>query len=95
MGTKTVLRGGFGYFTDVFPGTIADTMLDNPPLTLEFQILGASFGGPTMPLEPSDASSYQSLASGANTTFQMHLTFKTGGSFHSMSLSTRTSPLRA
>jgi hypothetical protein len=84
LGTKTVLRGGFGYFTDVFPGTIADTMLDNPPLTLSFLIYGTTFGGPTtMPLEPSNPDSYQSLAAGANTTFQS--TFKTGGSYDSMS----------
>ncbi len=79
---KTVVRGGFGIFTDVFPGTIADTMLDNPPLTLEFQILGAAFGGPTMPLQPSATGSYQQLASGANTTFQNQ--FTTGGSADSM-----------
>ncbi|MGO9775235.1 MAG: carboxypeptidase regulatory-like domain-containing protein [Terracidiphilus sp.] len=82
---KTVLRGGFGIFTDVFPGTIADTMLDNPPLTLEFQILGASFGGPAMPLQPSAAGSYQLLASGANTTFQSG--FAAGGSSTSMTAS--------
>jgi hypothetical protein len=80
--SKTVLRGGFGIFTDVFPGTIADTMLDNPPLTLEFQILGAAFGGPTMPLQPTASGSYQQQAAGANTTFQSQ--FKTGGSANSM-----------
>jgi hypothetical protein len=81
--TKTVVRGGAGFFTDVFPGTIADTMLDNPPLNVEFQILGSSFGGPTMPLQPSVSGSYQSLAAGANATFQSG--FKSGGSFNSMS----------
>jgi hypothetical protein len=79
---KTVVRGGFGIFTDVFPGTIADTMLDNPPLTLEFQILGSAFGGPTMPLQPTATGSYQQQAAGANATFQSQ--FKTGGSSVSM-----------
>jgi len=79
---KTVVRGGFGIFTDVFPGTIADTMLDNPPLTLEFQILGATFGGVGMPLQPTASGSYQQLAAGANTTFQSG--FKSGGSAASM-----------
>ncbi|MGO9228014.1 MAG: carboxypeptidase regulatory-like domain-containing protein [Bryobacteraceae bacterium] len=79
---KTVVRGGFGIFTDVFPGTIADTMLDNPPLTLEFQILGSAFGGSTMPLQPTASGSYQQLAAGANTTFQSG--FKAGGSADSM-----------
>jgi hypothetical protein len=80
---KTVVRGGFGIFTDVFPGTIADTMLDNPPLTLSFQILGSAFGGPTMPLQTTATGSFQQQASGANATFQSQ--FKTGGSLVSMS----------
>lgn len=79
---RSVVRGGFGIFTDVFPGTIADTMLNNPPLTLQFQILGATFGGPTMPLDPGAGGSYQQLASGANTTFQSQ--FPNGGSSVSM-----------
>ncbi len=33
---KAVLRGGFGIFTDIFPGTIADSMLTNAPLNPEF-----------------------------------------------------------
>lgn len=60
---KTVLRGGFGMFTDVFPGTIADTMLDNPPLTRQFEIFSPA------PLNPSDPASYQALAAGADATF--------------------------
>jgi hypothetical protein len=80
---RTVIRGGFGMFTDIFPGTIADTMLDNPPLTLEFQILGSAFGGPYMPLQPTATGSYQQLAAGANTTFVSQ--FSSGGSFASMS----------
>jgi hypothetical protein len=80
--TKTVLRGGFGIFTDVFPGTIADTMLNNPPLTVQFQILGGLFGGPAMPLDPAAAGSYQNLASGANATFRSQ--FPAGGSAASM-----------
>jgi hypothetical protein len=31
-----VLRGGFGLFTDVFPATIADSLLNNAPLNPEF-----------------------------------------------------------
>ena len=80
--SKTVLRGGFGIFTDVFPGTIADSMLNNPPLTMLFQIGGAAFGGPMMPLNPTIGSSFQGQAAGANTTFQSQ--FKTGGSYNSM-----------
>jgi outer membrane receptor protein involved in Fe transport len=38
---NTVLRGGVGFFTDVFPGTIADTELSNPPLDPAFTIFFA------------------------------------------------------
>ncbi|HEV2133706.1 MAG TPA: carboxypeptidase regulatory-like domain-containing protein [Terracidiphilus sp.] len=75
---RTVVRGGAGIFTDVFPGTIADTMLTNPPLTTSFVIAATG-----MPLNPSDPASVQSQAKGANVTFQSQ--FHTGGSFDSMS----------
>lgn len=75
---RTVLRGGGGVFTDVFPGTIADSMLTNPPLTTSFLIVAAT----GMPLQPGNPSSFQSQASGANTTFQTQ--FKAGGSAKSM-----------
>ena len=61
---KTVIRGGFGFFTDVFPGTIADTLLTNPPLTTAFVV-----SAPSMALDPSNPTSAQSLMSGANATF--------------------------
>jgi hypothetical protein len=32
----TLFRGGFGMFTDVFPATIADDLLDNAPLNVQF-----------------------------------------------------------
>ena len=44
LDAKTVLRGGFGYFTDVFPGTIADDMLDNAPLNLAFFVDNSGHG---------------------------------------------------
>ncbi|MGC9158134.1 MAG: carboxypeptidase regulatory-like domain-containing protein [Terracidiphilus sp.] len=92
---KTVLRGGFGFFTDVFPGTIADTMLDNPPLTTSFTVYGTPtpFNGTyTMPVDPSIAQSAQSLMSGANATFQNctisgapnPACFASGGSYKAM-----------
>ena len=33
-GSHTVLRGGFGMFTDIFPGVIADNLFGNYPFTL-------------------------------------------------------------
>lgn len=82
---KTVVRGGFGFFTDVFPGNIADDMLDNPPLNLGFVVQNSG-----MEVNPSDPSSAQSLMAGANSTFQSCTAnptacFKNGGSYASMS----------
>ncbi len=89
---KNVIRGGAGIFTDVFPGTIADTMLNNGPLSTSFTVAGAGYwyliGGsapsplPAMAMLPSDASSAQSLVAGANATFQSQ--FASGGSFNTM-----------
>lgn len=61
---KTVIRGGFGIFTDVFPGTIADTLLTNPPLTTAFVSTASG-----MALNPASPTSAQSLMAGANATF--------------------------
>jgi hypothetical protein len=33
-GSKTVLRGGFGMFTDIFPGVISDSLFGNYPFAL-------------------------------------------------------------
>jgi hypothetical protein len=89
-GSKTVVRGGFGIFTDVFPATIADSMLSNPPLTTSFTIVGGPYLSsligqplPPLPLQPSNPASPVSLIAGANATFQSG--FKSGGSFTSMS----------
>jgi hypothetical protein len=86
LSSKTVVRGGVGFFTDVFPGTIADAMLDNPPLTTSWTVYGAtastaSVTYPAVALEPSDPTSVQSRAISDNATFQSG--FKSGGSFAS------------
>ncbi|MFP5248247.1 MAG: carboxypeptidase regulatory-like domain-containing protein, partial [Acidobacteriota bacterium] len=53
--TKTVVRGGFGMFTDAFPAYTVDSILSNPPLTLAFTLYGKPFNGPfNMALDPSD-----------------------------------------
>jgi hypothetical protein len=44
----TVIRGGFGLFTDVFPATIADSLLNNAPLNPEFVNL-FSLADPSQP----------------------------------------------
>ncbi len=63
--SKSVLRGGVGIFTDVFPGTIADNMLYNPPLTMAFFVANSG-----MAVNPTDPTSAQSQMAGANQTFQ-------------------------
>ena len=73
---NTVLRGGAGFFTDVFPGTIADTELSNPPLDPEFTIF---FGG----LDPTQSYSSAQQASTLNATFQQG--YAAGGSLNSIS----------
>lgn len=67
---RTVLRGGFGIFTDVFPGTIADSELSNPPFSPQFTIF---FGG----IDPSQSYSSAAQAAQLNTAFQQG--FATGG----------------
>jgi len=74
--SNTVFRGGVGIFTDVFPGTIADTELSNPPLDPEFTIF---FGG----LDPAQTYSSAQQAATLNTIFQNG--YSTGGSLNSIS----------
>jgi len=73
---NTVLRGGVGFFTDVFPGTIADTELSNPPLDPEFTIF---FGG----VDPSQSYSSAQQAATLNSVFQKG--YAAGGTLNSIS----------
>src|SRR5579864_6235773 len=57
-----VIRGGFGLFTDMFPATIADYLLNNAPLNNLF-ITGAGA------LSPGQPRNQASLASRANASF--------------------------
>jgi hypothetical protein len=57
-----VVRGGFGLFTDMFPATIADYLLNNAPLNNLF-VTGAG------PLAPGVPGNQASLASRANAFF--------------------------
>jgi hypothetical protein len=61
-GRNTVIRGGFGLFTDMFPATIADSLLNNSPLNNPFQVGLA-------PLSPDVAGNQAALAAAANTSF--------------------------
>jgi hypothetical protein len=59
---NTVVRGGFGLFTDMFPATIADSLLNNSPLNNPFQVGLAA-------LSPDVAGNQAALAAAANASF--------------------------
>jgi hypothetical protein len=61
-GRNTVVRGGFGLFSDAFPATIADSLLNNSPLNNPFQVGQA-------PLSPDASGNQTSLAAAANSSF--------------------------
>ncbi len=42
---QTLLRGGFGMFTDIFPATAADDLLFNPPFSASFSSSGIAAPG--------------------------------------------------
>jgi hypothetical protein len=46
-GSRTTIRGGFGMFLDTFPGTVADTLLNNAPLSVPVNIYSSSVAGTT------------------------------------------------
>jgi len=75
-GTNTVVRGGIGIFHDFFPGTVADSFLNNPPLYNQF------FVGPGA-VTPGVSGSILEQAAAANTAFTSG--FANGGTFTSIS----------
>jgi hypothetical protein len=80
----TVVRGGFGLFTDVFPGTIADDFLNNAPSNVGFTIFGPDFGGAApFSLNPASAASGQQITAGSNAAFQSG--FRSGASNNTLS----------
>ena len=60
---KTVIRGGVGLFTDLYPGTILDNFTTNFPQVVSFSVPG---GG----VNPAEPGSGVSLVKGCNTAFQ-------------------------
>jgi hypothetical protein len=54
---NSLLRGGFGLFSDILPGTIADVVGDNPPYVQTFQggLLGTVGGTQLVPGVPNSA----------------------------------------
>ncbi|MFP5234782.1 MAG: carboxypeptidase regulatory-like domain-containing protein [Acidobacteriota bacterium] len=74
----TVVRGGFGMFTDIFPATIADSMLTNAPLNVQFNSLGAL-------ADPAQPGNFISSMAASNVSFKS--AYAAGGSFNSISVS--------
>jgi hypothetical protein len=71
---KTTVRGGFGMFSDVFPGQIADSLLNNAPTNVPFTILSQNFGNKNAPasgyaLIPTAAGSAGTVAVNSNAAF--------------------------
>jgi carboxypeptidase family protein len=77
-GTNTVIRGGIGLFHDFFPATVADSFLNNPPLTNQFVV------GPG-PFAPTAPGSLTAQAAAANQAFVSG--FSSGGTLASISAS--------
>ena len=69
-GTSTVIRGGFGMFTDVFPATIADSILNNAPTNVGFTLPGLLMVVLTISPNPSDPTSGETITSTSNAGFQ-------------------------
>ncbi|MBW4039678.1 MAG: TonB-dependent receptor [Acidobacteria bacterium] len=83
LGSKTVLRGGFGMFADAFPAQVADLLLNNAPTNVGFTLNGPHGGGPASPLFAGAANSFYSIASQSSAGFQS--AYNTGGSLTSIS----------
>ena len=66
--TNTVIRGGFGLFTDAFPATIADNLLNNSPLNNPFQV-SDNPSGTRIFLSPDATNNAASVVAAANTSF--------------------------
>jgi hypothetical protein len=84
-GSSTVVRGGFGLFTDVFPATVADSFLNNAPTNVGFTLNGPEKGGNFISPNPANPASGQNVASGSNKGFQAG--FQNGASFNTLSAS--------
>jgi hypothetical protein len=77
---KTVIRGGFGMFSDTFPGLIADNLLSNPPNNFHAAVFGTQGGGAVdLSLDPATAGSGSKTATASSNAFQT--SFANGGTF--------------
>jgi hypothetical protein len=84
-GSSTVVRGGFGMFTDVFPATVADSFLNNAPTNVGFVLPGVDLGGPSISANPANPTSGQQVSASSNKAFQAG--YQSGASFNTLSTS--------
>jgi hypothetical protein len=89
--SRTVVRGGFGMFTDVFPGTVADDFLNNAPTNVGFVLNGPANGGNPISVNPANHTSGEYITNAGNAAFQAG--FKNGASFNSLTASSAASGL--
>jgi len=70
--SKTTIRGGFGMFTDSFPGLIADVLLSNAPGNFHNTAYGYISGvtGASYSLDPTTPGSGEATSTASNTAFQ-------------------------
>jgi Carboxypeptidase regulatory-like domain/TonB dependent receptor len=78
---KTVVRGGIGLFTDLYPGTLLDNFTTNFPEVNSFSIPGGT-------VDPSEPGSGVGLVTSCNTAFQNN--FNAGGNLASYQASAPT-----
>ena len=84
--SSTVVRGGFGLFSDVFPATVADSFLNNAPTNVGFTLNGPGNGGSTpISANPANPASGENAASASNNAFQAG--FQGGATFGTLSSS--------
>ncbi len=77
---KTVIRGGFGMFTDSFPGVVADDLLSNAPTNFHAAVLGTVAGGATnLPVTTSTPGSGPLIAAASASAFEN--SFANGGTY--------------
>jgi hypothetical protein len=74
IGNKTVLRGGVGLFSDLYPGTLLDNFTTNFPEVNSFSFTGGT-------INPADAGSGANLIAQCNTAFVNN--YNAGGNFAS------------
>ena len=85
--TGTVIRGGFGLFSDAFPGTVADSFLNNAPSNVGFTLQTPTFGGTAnaFSVNPAEATSGEQITAASNRAFQAG--FAKGASNNTLSAS--------